>query len=279
MSQIHSPSGERSPRPPRSLDPQPQRGLLARANVGHARSLHRRAECGAAVLVIAELVEARRRRRQQHGVARARIRRRVADRALQRPALGHRHRRPSAAPRTPARPRRSYRRGRHGRNTACRRRGRAPLARPPTIQCTRVERAERRRGAFRIGRLAVVDKRDPAPLADLLHPVRQPAKALQPASMSALAHAQQLADRDRRQRVLRIVRPLQRRPARLVHAHARRDLVEVLAPRRQRPRDRRRRRIGQRDHRVVRRPTASRTAAPCCRHRPGTRHNGRGGRA
>src|SRR4051794_36839155 len=83
-----------------------------------------------------------------------------------------------------------------------------------------VERRQRRRDRLRIGRLAVVDIGDAIDRADALHAVRQALEALQPGVDRRFRYAERLACGDRGERVLRIVRALQRRPARLIHAHA-----------------------------------------------------------
>ncbi len=72
-----------------------------------------------------------------------------------------------------------------------------------------VKRGERRRGRFRVGRLAVVDEGDAAARTDPFHPVRQALEARQSAIDHRIIDAERLARIDCSKRVLRIVRPLQ----------------------------------------------------------------------
>src|SRR3546814_11857506 len=95
------------------------------------------------------------------------------------------------------------------------------------------------RSALGVGRLAVVDINDARHLADPLHPVRKAGEGFEPAIDRCRRHRQRLARLDRGERILRVVRPPQARPARLIDTHARRDLAQMPAARGQAPPDRR----------------------------------------
>ncbi len=81
------------------------------------------------------------------------------------------------------------------------------------------------RGGFGLVRLAVVDEGDAIPRADRAPSGAAAREARQPAIDRRVVDAKRLRASIAASAILRIVRPLQRRPARLVHADARRDLV------------------------------------------------------